>query len=183
MTNTGGLPYYVRQHNDVAQRNVSVVGENDDLIGYLSIGGTSETGTSRLVFETPVGIDSSSSIFAWGGTVSVDLGSDLFNAWQQTFGYGTNTQLVPGTSTVQLLGSPATIDGIPLMLGDFITIRIIFQPPASTGPDQTQATVYYLSVKQQQEMDGADGGTVQDVGGQIIQVKTFIPAQIIYTAP
>jgi hypothetical protein len=180
MTGVGGLPSWVRMHNDVAQKNVSVVGENDDLIGYLAIGGTSESDTSRLLFETPQGISDSSSIFGWGGTVLVDLGADLFNAWQLALGFGTNIEVVPGTSTVKLLGSGATINGIPLMIGDFITIRIIFQPPASSGPDLTQATVYYLSVKQQREIDGADAGTVRDVGGQIIQVKTFIPNDLIY---
>ena len=182
MTGVGGLPSWVRKHNDVAQKNVSVVGENDDLIGYLSIGGYAETGTNRLVFETPVGIDSSNSIFAWtGGTVLVDLGSNLFNEWKLALGFGTNIEEVSGTSTVKLLGSGATINGLPLLIGDFITIRIIFQPPQPpSGPDLPQATVYYLSVKQQREMSGADGGSVEDVGGQIIQIKTFIPADLIY---
>jgi hypothetical protein len=121
-------------------------------------------------------------VFDFGG-VYVDLGATVFSNWVANGSRGDNIEVGAGT-VVHLLSSGASINGIPLDVPDFRTIRVFLQPElAGSGlPPLSQLSVYYLSIVQYAELAGPDSGLDQLrlVGGQLIQIKTAVPNLLIY---
>lgn len=177
------LPQLVRGDNDIAWKNVSVVGEDPVLDSYVSVGGTAEYGTKRFVFEVPADAGTASSVFDWG-TVSVDLGP-LHELWVQGGSIGELVQPLGGT-TVQLLGSGATLRGIAMAPSAFSTLRVVFTPdPDGATGDRVRPDVYQLSLKQYSELVGPDSAVddLRLVGGQLFQLKVLTPISTLFPPP
>jgi hypothetical protein len=180
------LPDLVRESNDIAWKNVTVLGETDDLSGYVAIGAPSTYEPKhRLVFEPMRDLPSVFDL----GAVSVDLGQEIFDRWD-LLGIGYPWDLFgddisyPGSGTVVTLEQPgAVIRGIPLEPPDFITIRITVEPEyAEAEPQMSHMEVYYLNVTQyaeQGEIGSNDPQDLREVGAQGIQLKTTIPVTLL----
>ena len=113
----------------------------------------------------------------------VQLSPELYQGWVNNGSQGQYVQAMPGSTTVWLQQSGATLNGIPMQPTDFFTLTIWVEPTAVEGQPRPQLDVYYLSIKQFAELSGADSGTgdLRLVGGQLIQIKTDFPSSPIYS--
>jgi hypothetical protein len=162
------MPALVRGSRHIAQKNISIIGDQEPYDGYLAIGGTSDASIHQLLFTVPTNPPGTAgSIFDWA-TVTVDLGPVLYQLWKQNGAQGDNIS-DPGTgTTVTLVQSGAALKGIPLTQADILTVRVVVTPLTGSPGNRTRPDVYLLDVTQQAVL--ADG-SLRDVGGQLMQLK------------
>ncbi|MCP4217381.1 MAG: zinc metalloprotease [bacterium] len=123
---TSGLNSNVRNNNNIAWKNVTIVDASlGSEIGYVTVGNMDkETFLSKLVFDET--IDKWMTIFRWG-YVDVDLGSKLYDLWKKG-GMKANGIKVVGGNTIRILKSEAWIANILMEPGALYTIAIKFAP-------------------------------------------------------
>jgi hypothetical protein len=165
---TTDLVTNVLNNNNIAWKNVTVVGDGTARVGAVSMNGT--PAPTRLQFVEPDAPRNRVSVFSWG-RVLVDLGPTLFQRWTQGGSLGSDVQAVGGT-TVRLLRDGASLQGIPLAPADRVTIRVQFVSDSSSeDTPRALPDVYLLDVRQLAE----ETTGLRLVGGQRFALKTKRP--------
>jgi uncharacterized repeat protein (TIGR01451 family) len=141
---TNNMVQNTRTNNNVAWRNFNVVGLLTKVTDQfeVNIGNpTDEEVAVELVFEEKDNLLQND-----GSKAIVNLGTTLFQRWQEAGGQGENVEILNGTE-VQLLATPAKFIGIPLQVGETlpITMRVdATQPMPGAGTSRE----YHFSAQQ-----------------------------------
>ena len=142
VTETANVHANTRNNNNIAWRNMNVVGPSCEaaklLIQNVPCGGGGYADAVDLVFDGSPDLFANSDV-----TVVMDLG-EMFVKWQLAGGKGEAIRVLQGTTTVQLLSPQSTISGIPMepeeqqKLGFRINVPLKFEKTGS----------YHLNIKQ-----------------------------------
>jgi len=137
VVNTSDLNAFVRDNNNVAWRNVNVVGSpgtgggsNHSQFNMQNLAPTTESISLQFTADR--------NFLTTGGQATVDLGA-LAVRWQTNGSQGVNLTNAGGT-TVALLGSPASIDGLVMAGNEQATLGLTLSttnPMPVPGLDQT----------------------------------------------
>ena len=124
---TSDINLNTKQNNNIAWRNVSVV---DSIAGpfklmkFLLADNFKRPVTAGLRFGAA--LTPQAGAFLERGTVRVDLGRDLFERWKRAGGRSVGVEAA-ADGQLRITRPDAVIDGIPLMPGEMLPVRLYFE--------------------------------------------------------
>ncbi|MCD4737228.1 MAG: fibrobacter succinogenes major paralogous domain-containing protein, partial [Bacteroidales bacterium] len=175
----GDLCGYVRNNNNVAWKNITVVDEDKKKCGFLVANYSLSPGTKKLVFNVPES-DSLNCIFDIA-TVKIKLQNSLYQIWEAGGKQGSNF-IEWSDSSIQIMETGAYISNLTIGADSIYGISAEFQ--RDSVPSLPLCEEYYLYVQQEHEnSDTIDGGVCFLMNQGFLDPNRYLDLTIFLEGP